>query len=70
MTSQSLKKQNLIDEIVAEPLGGAHRDVDAMAKSLKAALLSNYTMLRNISQSDLVKRRYTRLSGYGKYSES
>lgn len=70
MTSQSLKKQNLIDEIVAEPLGGAHRDVDAMAKRLKTALLSNYALLRNISPTDLVKRRYTRLSGYGQYSES
>lgn len=70
MTSQSLKKQDLIDEIVTEPLGGAHRDVDTMAKRLKAALMSNYAMVRNLSATDLINRRYTRLAEYGKYTES
>jgi len=70
MTSQSLKKQDLIDEIITEPLGGAHRDVETMAQRLKAALLSNYATVKNLSVTDLINRRYTRLAEYGQYSES
>jgi len=69
ITAESLSKLGLIDEIVPEPLGGAHRDMDAMAKTLKAALISGLTGLSAIPLNQLLERRYTRLMQYGKFEE-
>jgi acetyl-CoA carboxylase carboxyl transferase subunit alpha len=69
ITAESLSKLGLIDEIVPEPLGGAHRDVDAMAKTLKAALISSLNSLQTIPLDQLLERRYTRLMQYGKFEE-
>lgn len=60
-----LKELGLIDSIVAEPLGGAHRNVPAIAASLKAQLLSDLAELDNMSEEELLNRRYQRLMGYG-----
>ncbi|WP_410013729.1 acetyl-CoA carboxylase carboxyl transferase subunit alpha [Sodalis sp. C49] len=60
-----LKELELIDSIVPEPLGGAHRDVLAIAASLKAQLLSDLDELDRMSEEELLNRRYQRLMNYG-----
>jgi acetyl-CoA carboxylase carboxyl transferase subunit alpha len=70
VTSHRLKELNLIDEIVPEPLGGAHRDSDAMAKSLKQALLKNLEELDAKENDAMLSERYDRLMGYGAFSDS
>lgn len=60
-----LKELELIDSIVPEPLGGAHRDVETIAASLKAQLLSDLAELDVFSTEELVDRRYQRLMNYG-----
>jgi len=68
ITSHRLKELGLIDEIVPEPLGGAHRDVDAMARNLKHALKGALDELTALSTNDLLSERYKRLMSYGQYS--
>jgi len=70
VTSDRLKELNLIDQIVNEPLGGAHRDVDAMANNLKNALLENLEVLESISLDKLLDNRYERLMQYGNFEEA
>ncbi|MEJ2576281.1 MAG: acetyl-CoA carboxylase carboxyl transferase subunit alpha [Gammaproteobacteria bacterium] len=70
ITSDRLKALNLVDEIVAEPLGGAHRDVDAIARSLKHALVEALDGLLATPIDKLLDSRYQRLMGYGVFSES
>lgn len=70
ITSDRLKELGLIDQIVNEPLGGAHRDVDVMAQNLKAALIENLDVLESISLDKLLDNRYERLMQYGNYEES
>jgi len=69
ITSGRLKELGLIDQIVNEPLGGAHRDVDTMANNLKSALLENLEVLESISLDKLLDNRYERLMQYGNYEE-
>ncbi len=70
ITSARLKELELVDEIVKEPLGGAHRDPDAMASNLKAALLENLDVLDSIPLDKLLENRYQRLMQYGNFSEN
>lgn len=65
ITAQSLKKLNLIDSIIAEPLGGAHRNIEAVSASLKAQLLADLAELEPLDKDALVARRYERLMHYG-----
>jgi len=60
-----LKELKLIDSIVPEPLGGAHRNPEAMAASLKAQLLADLADLDLLSEEELLNRRYQRLMSYG-----
>ncbi|MBT9432138.1 acetyl-CoA carboxylase carboxyl transferase subunit alpha [Candidatus Sodalis endolongispinus] len=60
-----LKELELIDSIVPEPLGGAHRDVPAIAASLKAQLLDDLAELDGLNTEELLNRRYHRLMNYG-----
>ena len=69
ITSTRLKEQGLVDLIIAEPLGGAHRDPDAVALSLKRALSGQLDMLQEIDLDTLIAERYARLMGYGKFKE-
>ena len=69
ITSDRLKELGLIDQIVNEPLGGAHRDVDTMANNLKSALLENLEVLESISLDKLLDNRYERLMQYGNFEE-
>ncbi len=69
ITSSRLKTLGLIDKIIAEPLGGAHRDVAAAAQSLKKALQDALRALSDKSPTELVEERFERLMSYGKYKE-
>ncbi len=70
ITSERLKKFNLIDSIVLEPNGGAHRDHPAMAKNLKKSLEDAWRQLSSLSSADLLAKRYARLMAYGQFKES
>jgi len=69
ITSDKLKELGLIDDIVPEPRGGAHRDPDAAAENLKLALSRHLDELRDQDIDQLLAQRYARVSGYGRYSE-
>lgn len=69
ITAESLRRLGLVDEIVPEPLGGAHRDYDATAATLKKALKEAIGDLREIPLDDLLTRRYLRLRQYGQFEE-
>ena len=68
ITSSRLQELKLIDGIVGEPLGGAHRDVDAMAEALKRTLLRELDALTPVATDQLLKSRYNRLMGYGHFT--
>ena len=65
MTSGRLNELNLVDRIVPEPLGGAHRDPEGMAAALKAVLLEELAGLDQYSPEQLLEQRYRRLRRYG-----
>jgi acetyl-CoA carboxylase carboxyl transferase subunit alpha len=69
ITATRLKTLGLIDKIVNEPLGGAHRDHDAMMQNLKKALQDTWRQLQDKSTDELLEARFARLMGYGKYKE-
>lgn len=65
ITARQLKELGLIDNVVKEPLGGAHRDYDTMAASLKHRLTVDLKELLNLSTDRLIEQRYSRLMKYG-----
>lgn len=65
-----LKTLGLIDAIVAEPLGGAHRDPAAMAVTLKSSLADALRLLQNMKTKDLLAQRYERLMSYGRFKDA
>lgn len=67
VTSDRLKSLNLIDEIIPEPLGGAHRDMELIVSNMKKALSSKLKQLKAMPVDDLVKRRKSRLMEYGAF---
>ena len=69
ITAQRLKTLGLIDKIVNEPLGGAHRDHAVMAQSLKKSLQDALKQLSGLSTSELLAQRYERLMSYGRFKE-
>jgi acetyl-CoA carboxylase carboxyl transferase subunit alpha len=69
ITAQRLKTLGLIDKIVSEPLGGAHRDHAAMAQNLKKALQEALKQLSGLSTAELLATRYERLMSYGRFKE-
>jgi len=69
ITAESLKRLGLVDEIVTEPLGGAHRDIEGMAQLLQTSLISALQQLAQISPDALLERRYARLRQYGEFQE-
>jgi len=70
LTAHRLKALGLIDRIVAEPLGGAHRDAKQMAALLKRALADSLRQLQAMKPRELLAARHTRLLGYGKFKET
>ena len=67
LTSSRLLELRLVDQVIPEPLGGAHRDVDATAARLKTALLEGIAELKRIPAQQLVEQRYDRLMRYGQF---
>ena len=65
ITAQRLKELKLIDSIVEEPLGGAHRNVELMAQRLKDRIKQDLAALRPLDSDQLLEQRYQRLLGYG-----
>jgi acetyl-CoA carboxylase carboxyl transferase subunit alpha len=70
ITSGRLKTLGLIDKIVPEPLGGAHRDPQAAAQALKRALGEALKQVQEKKPKQLVEERLERLMGYGKFKEA
>jgi acetyl-CoA carboxylase carboxyl transferase subunit alpha len=67
LTAPRLLELGLVDKVVREPIGGAHRNPTQMAKRLKAVLLNELDALAPIPTDELLERRYRRLRGYGAY---
>jgi acetyl-CoA carboxylase carboxyl transferase subunit alpha len=69
LTAPRLQELELVDQIINEPLGGAHRDMESMAERLKQALKDNLEILDAIPLDKLLDQRYQRLMQCGNYSE-
>ncbi|MCC4117880.1 acetyl-CoA carboxylase carboxyltransferase subunit alpha [Aromatoleum toluclasticum] len=69
ITAARLKSLGLIDRVINEPLGGAHRDHRAMSQSLKRALQDALRQVADLSPAELVEKRFERLMSYGRYKE-
>jgi len=67
ITAKRLIELGLIDKLIREPIGGAHRNPTQMAKRLKAVLLNELDALEQLATDELLQRRYERLRGYGAY---
>lgn len=69
ITSADLKALDLIDDIIPEPLIGAHRDKEGAAKAIKTYFIAQIEELRKLSDEQRLEKRYNRLVGAGRYSE-
>jgi acetyl-CoA carboxylase carboxyl transferase subunit alpha len=69
ITATRLKAFGLIDKIISEPLGGAHRDHEATLQTMKKVLQDNWRQLKDIPPEQLLEQRFAKLIGYGKYKE-
>jgi len=67
ITAERLKDAGVANEIIGEPLGGAHRDYDSVAASIKNALVSSLDDLIKLDIDDLLAQRYTKLRSFGNY---
>jgi len=65
VSANELIKLKIIDEIIKEPLGGAHRDYDSISSTIKDSLIKNLSVLNNMSVEQLLNRRYKRLVEIG-----
>lgn len=70
ITAQRLEKFGLVDKIIPEPLGGAHRDIDLIARTLATALSSAVDDLCDLPIPELLEKRTTRLMQYGQFEEN
>jgi acetyl-CoA carboxylase carboxyl transferase subunit alpha len=70
ITAHRLKALGLVDKIVNEPVGGAHRDPKQMAAFLKRALGEAYRQVADLKVKELLERRYERLQSYGRYTDT
>lgn len=69
ITAQKSKSLGLIDKVIPEPLGGAHRDYEMMAENLKKVLRDQLKELQSRSMNELLLQRFDRIMSYGSYSE-
>lgn len=70
ITAQRLKELQLIDEIIEEPLGGAHRDIETTCENVRKTLLSALEKFKSQTTDDLLAARYQRLTQFGEFKES
>jgi acetyl-CoA carboxylase carboxyl transferase subunit alpha len=69
ITANDLLELGLVDEIVPEPLGGAHNDSKVTIANLKASLLKHLTEILALSPAERLKQRYAKFRGYGRFLE-
>jgi acetyl-CoA carboxylase carboxyl transferase subunit alpha len=69
-TAERLKKLGLVDEVLKEPHGGAHRDPQLMAEGLKQSMIKHLAELRNQPVTQLLDARQARLRGFGAYHDA
>lgn len=67
ITAQRLKDLGLIDQIIREPLGSAHRDIDTTARNVKQALVDALENIEKLGMDKLLEQRYQRLTSYGEF---
>src|SRR5574340_599116 len=67
ITAERLKSLGLVDAVLKEPLGGAHRNVDATAATVKKALVDNLSRLEHVSMDELLEARYKRFTSFGTF---
>ncbi len=67
ITADKLSKLDLIDRIIEEPLGGAHRDYDAIANNIRESLKSSLRELRALNSEQLLEKRYQKLMEFGRF---
>jgi acetyl-CoA carboxylase carboxyl transferase subunit alpha len=70
LTADRLFKLKLVDEVLPEPVGGAHRNPQAVADTIKAALVNHLSQLVKLSPDKLRAARNARIDGFGVYSEA
>jgi acetyl-CoA carboxylase carboxyl transferase subunit alpha len=70
LTAQRLKTLGLIDRIVSEPVGGAHRDYENMMMAMRKALSESLKIFESMGKKELLERRHERLMSYGKFKEA
>ena len=69
VTAERLTELELVDAVLEEPLGGAHRDPDAMAETISGALIENLADLGELTEEERLSKRYQRLMAFGRYEE-
>jgi acetyl-CoA carboxylase carboxyl transferase subunit alpha len=69
ITAAKLKDAGLIDQVIREPLGSAHRDVDETARNIKQALIDSLQKFETMGLEELLEERYSRLTSYGEFLE-
>jgi acetyl-CoA carboxylase carboxyl transferase subunit alpha len=67
ITAERLQQAGVVDKIIPEPLGGAHRDYETIAASVKTELKNSLNELRKLSIEDLLAQRYAKLRSFGNY---
>jgi acetyl-CoA carboxylase carboxyl transferase subunit alpha len=69
ITSDRIREQGFLDEVVREPVGGGHRDFQAIALNLRETLIRHMEDLKRHSMDELLERRYQRIMSFGAFSE-
>ena len=69
ITSDRLLELNLVDEVIKEPMSGAHRDLDVTSENMRASLSENLARLTKMNTQDLLEARFERLTSYGVFKD-
>ena len=69
LTAKDMKKMKIVDEIIKEPLGGAHKDPEKTFLSIRNAIIRNYNELKKLSSKDLIDHRMAKYSKMGVYND-
>ena len=69
ITAKRLQELDLIDKVIDEPLGGAHRDFETTMKNVKTVLEQQLSETQCMTMPDLLSRRFDRIMAYGKFTD-
>jgi len=69
LTAKDMKRMKLVDQIIKEPIGGAHNDRETTFKTVRDVIVKSYDELKNLSPKDLVKNRMEKYSQMGEYKD-